>query len=90
MRNETDGVDAPKLRALLDLRALSDMQPFQDAKLELDGFILTTTPQSDIRGAADADKDALAQNNALVLLDPDAARKIQREWWVPYALGIST
>ncbi len=45
---ETDG---PKIDCLRELEAVSKRKEFVKAKFSMDGFILTTTPLNDIRGA---------------------------------------
>jgi len=91
MHHEHNGSDSEKLKALLDLRAQSALPVFADEHIELDGFVLTETPQADIDNADGKDWTTLALDHALILLAPvaEADRVAERERWVPLVFGIA-
>lgn len=88
MREETAGVECDLIKAMGELRKLSDAKAFKSKGIELRGFVLTRTKQEDIRGAEGLDRDALADKFNLLLLRQSASSDSleDRKWWVPYAL----
>lgn len=82
------GLGCDKLRAMLDLRALSAAPAFEAARIGLDGYLLTETPLDRIPGAPGKHWKALAGDHALIHLDPpDVDRSRQAAQWVERVLG---
>ncbi len=68
--------NADKFAALETIRTLSQQPDFQQAKIELDGYLLTTTPVNDIPDANGRAKPILESQYPLLWMERDYIRRV--------------